>query len=64
MYAPDHPVFEMRDGVPQHPLLAHRGLSPSEKLEAERIASIMICLRGGGGDLAYLGVIRNSERER
>jgi len=61
----DRPQFEIRDGAVVHPLIAPLpGMSAAEKLEAERIASIMMCLRGGGGDLAYLGVVRSSERER
>jgi hypothetical protein len=61
----DRPKFEIMDGAVVHPLIAPLpGMSSSEKLEAERSASIMSCLRGGGGDLAYLGVVRSSERER
>jgi hypothetical protein len=61
----DRPKFEIRDGAVVHPLIAPLpGTSAAEKLEAERGAAIWYCLRGGGGYLPYLGVIRSSERER
>jgi hypothetical protein len=61
----DRPKFEIVDGAVVHPLIAPLpGMSAAEKAEAERSAAIMYCLRGGGGDLAYLGVIKSSERER
>jgi hypothetical protein len=61
----DRPKFEIVGGVVVHPLVAPLpGVSAAEKMGAERIAAIMYCLRGGGGDLAYLGVLRSSEHER
>jgi hypothetical protein len=62
----DGPKFEIKDGAVVHPLIAPLPgeMSAAERLEAERTAGLVYCLRGGGGDLAYLGGGRSLGRER
>lgn len=54
--------FETIDGVPAHPLLAHKGLSPTERAAAERADVFARWKNGEVIDLSHFGI--HLERER